>query len=194
MNETVAERPPIESQSPEFFFLRAGLKDEYALGASLFQLYVRTVRENLWTLALPGFPDGSLKEFVKLYDSPWTVAAVDPETKSWIGYGTVFDVFGNPPDKRGTISYCFFRAFHGSRILRECAAKAISVWFNQGELSVLYGAALNSNSLAKTFAKGFGFKQSEILPRFFPNRPGEEGDAVMLYLTRSKWESLRQLI
>jgi RimJ/RimL family protein N-acetyltransferase len=166
------------------FYLRAGLKEEKAIGAVLFQLYTQTIREDLWTLALPGFAEGSLRQFANHYDSPWAVGVIDPITSHWIGYGTIFAILGSKPNRRADVSYCFFRDYHGSDVLRVAARKAAEMWFRDAGIQTLWGAALVDNPLAINFARHLGFVVGQELPRFFVDREGAAGDARLMYLTR----------
>jgi len=183
----VAPAGEAPTKGPLIAYLRQAFADEKARAGVLLQLYFRVMSEKLWQVSLPGFPEGSFRDFVRLFDSPHTVLGIDPETKKYIGLGTLFDVVGLVPRRRASVSYCFFRDFWGTKELRECARRTISVWFKDAGLSVIYGAGLKRNGIARSFAKNFGFEESSVLPKFFPDLPGDSGDAVMLHLTSERW-------
>lgn len=154
----------------------------------LFALYKRTKDEKLLSWCFPGQGEISFEAFVVAVRKRWLVVASSASLNQFLGYGWLFEVEGQPMYRKASLGFVFFRKFHCTSMIREAARKAISWWFENVQLQVLYGATLSENLPAKRFSRQLGFRQIGTAPLFFSG-PGGSFDAHLVCVTREEWEA-----
>ena len=154
----------------------------------MFALYKRTKDEKLLSWAFPGQGEISFEAFVTILRNRWLIVASSVSLNQFLGYGWLFEVDGPPMYRKASLGFVFFKKFHGSKMIREAAKKAISWWFENVQLQVIYGATRKDNLPAIRFSRQMGFRQIGTAPLFFSG-PGGSFDAHLVCITKDEWEA-----
>lgn len=155
----------------------------------MFALYKRTKDEKLLAWAFPGQGEISFEAFVTMLRNRWLIVASSVSLNQFLGYGWLFEVDGPPMYRKASLGFVFFKKFHGSKMIREAAGKAISWWFENVQLQVIFGATRADNLSAKRFSRQMGFRQIGTAPLFFSGAGGSF-DAHLVCITKDEWEAV----
>jgi RimJ/RimL family protein N-acetyltransferase len=154
----------------------------------LVALWRRTKDEGLLPWCFPGLGDISLEEFIVQVRNRWLVVASSRSLNKFLGYGWLFEVLGQPGYRKASLGFGFWKEFWGKEIIREAARKAVSWWFDNVQLQVLYGAMRHDNEPAIRFSRELGFRQIGTAPLFFSGAAGSF-DAHLVCITKDEWEA-----
>lgn len=183
MDTAIAE-PQITSDVLVFPFVEGQkiFPDEFMVA-----LWRRTRDEGILPWCFPGQGEISLEAFISMLRKKWLVLASSASLNQFLGYGWLFEVEGEPMYRKASLGFCFFKQFHGTQMIREAARKAVSWWFENVQLQVLYGMIRTDNLSAIRFSRLLGFQRIGVAPRFFSG-PGGTYDGYFTCVTREQWE------
>jgi hypothetical protein len=154
-------------------------------------VYAQLKVENTLDILLPGLQPLCLNKFVAYFhDRPMVLGTVRNAQEDWdvAGFGWLFQIEGNESGRRGNCGYAFFRKYWGTPAIRQLSRWALSYWFNECKMDVIFGAALATNVLAQRFDRELGFTPMGVARKWFPTANGLR-DAVVVSMTKEEFNA-----
>lgn len=158
-----------------------GTKSPLFSNEFLFFLYSQCKRDKILNILFPGKPDITPAWFVSYLKDRTVLVGITKPTFEIAGFAFLYEVEGSGEALKATVGFAFFKKWWGSSEIKDISRFALSWWFNEAKLKIIFGTTLWRNRLAWKFAREMGFSSLGKIPMFFC-RNGSFEDAHLVYL------------